>query len=590
MKVMNGSSSNADSMRVLRTKLLLSQSYVASLEFENQTLAQHMQDVELQEISEVKHELVDLTNRLTAWNRIQEESRWKETQLLDQLQRTEEELRLARAYIEESDCKYAELLSYAKENLNQVEKEKAALRRKLARERRKNDTDERSFVTQIFLETDDASTLGIEDDETEVEAITPFLSTRSIEQSTQTDDLIVERNQEAEPLRRISRADRSTDQSTQTDDLFVARNIEDENESLISRDDRRSLRRQSSSMERRENVTAEEAERRPWHKDVGSTQIVHRHVQNQLHRQACELKALRKDRILLQSQLDHCRWLVWDLEEYRNWNRQKSVVHRQHEPFQPLYRAEGVEDLVWQKKMQHFDTLTRFLMKEVDQKNAVISEMSSVCTPMEALSCVHREQERSLKMAAVTSVALAESQMKVDELTAALQKLDVSQRSSSGVRKNNTTASTARNSTSSVVGQGRMGASHKSKSEPFLLFNPTGTSGMLMDFKDSGASETTKAARDSYQAALLRKPSRNKFIMEDPNGTNFNSKIPSLFRSSVIEGTEKRADPATKDLETAIRALQGRIAAHEQDDMAFIVSPRMQPDQKLNILESKVVC
>jgi hypothetical protein len=555
MTIVNCTGSNADSMRVLRAKLLMSQSYAATLEFENASLAQQMQEIELQEISAVRHELVDLANRLNAWGRIQEEALRQEKQLLGKLQTSEEELRMARAYSEESDRKYVELLSYAKENLNQVEKEKAILRRKLAQERRKNNTDERAILTQIILESGDASILEIEDDTSEVEAIAPFLSSHSIEQSTQMDDPIVEQN---------------------VDDEILCRN---------NSSDGSALSRQSSSIERNDSMTAEEAQRRPWHKDVSSNQTTHRHIQNQLSRQACELKALRKERVLLQSQLDHCRWLLWDLEEYRNWNRQKSPIHRHHEPFQPLNSAEDTVDLVWQKKVQYFDTLTRVLMKEVDRKNAVISEMSTVCTPMEALSCVHREQERSLKMAAVTSVALAESQMKVDELTAALQRLDMSQRSGGGIRSSNGSTNKdpakKKNSSDSEIGRARMDASSKAKSEPFLLTDQNGAPGMLMDFKGLGtnhhlSSDTTNTTRERHQPAMLRGPSRNKVITEDPNGINFNSKIQSLFRSSAIDWAEKPTDSTTKGLETTIRALQERIAILEQENNAFYVTSRVK--------------
>ena len=621
---MNCTCSDTDTIRQLKAKLILSQSYAASLELANETLASQIQEVELQEITSLRLELVDLANRLEAWNQIQEESNIRTKLMSDKLLLTEEELRKSQEYAKESERKYADLVLYAKENLNQAEKEKAALRKRLAKETRKHaKNDERWMVTQIIMESDENSTLEIDDD-SEVEAITACIPSYRIDQSTQTD---------------VPSDEQSSKESMRP---FATRSAS-------------AIQLRTSVLNVTSAATEKEDDRRPWHTSEASSTQIHRHVQNQLSRQACELKALRKDRILLQSQLDHVRWLLWGLEEYRNWNRQRSTKHRPGEPSSPRLYDTGNEakDTVWLKKIEHFDALIRVLMKEVEQKNAVISEMSTVCTPMEALSCAHREQERSLKMAAKMSVALAESQMKVDELSVALQKMDGSQRScssSSSIKQSITLGNTnienvgARNPASTKLDRAETGKAFKPSSESLLLtgqsdaggmpmdfkidraekagkFKPRSASllpterseavGMLMDFKNNraeiaatskplsasllltgqseaggklmdfkinkaemattsnlsstsilrtGQSETGEMLMDfKGQSTLMKIPSGNKSIKDDPYSKMSSSKIHAMLRRpSEVDRTDKHLDPATKDVESAFRKFQSR--------------------------------
>jgi hypothetical protein len=486
----NISSKFVDPMReieVLRAKLILSESYAASLEHDDDDtalskkyhaaldeietlqqrfheanhMAQHESNLrreqrqklflveqenanlhaELSEFRETQLELIDLTNRLVALSsthqsysdRKNKEYEIAKQQLLtaqstvstlqDKLQHlrsskaqhdhnhqillqdlqlrirdAEEALQSAKHDAEINDQKYSDLLNYAKENLNQAEEEKVMLRKELANERRKQSVmlcstsrSDEEMVADVVTEL-----LQVEENLLHIEPTgtddVPNVTIPSMETEVSTPTTMI--------LRDVNHVSGVLQEGTTTNVGTVP----------------------STS----EPITAPTIQSLPC--DTSSLSKVYQ-LQNQILRQECTMKLLRNDRINLQCQLDHMRWTLWDLEEYRNCTRQKMKVftkqfHRLNESEQrksicdtSIQYAEALgETEKLRHKVQHLETLSRLLRAEVDKKNRVICEMSTLCAPSDATRCVYMEQERSLKMAAGLSVALAESQMKVDEL------------------------------------------------------------------------------------------------------------------------------------------------------------------------------
>jgi hypothetical protein len=156
----------------------------------------------------------------------------------------------------------------------------------------------------------------------------------------------------------------------------------------------------------------------------------------QVQRQECELAILRADRIKLQGQVEEQRSLLWKLEEANNfyrlrWMRFSNSIGRSNETDQDEMKYDAtveqckssaaIESL--RRKNRHFEKLNATLFDELTKKNGIICKMSCSNSFAEVSAILTEELERSLNIATERSVAYAESQMKVDKLTEAINRL-----------------------------------------------------------------------------------------------------------------------------------------------------------------------